>query len=556
MAKSQRYNYIFYLFVIVFIVLGCRIFYLQVIRRDFLCNRSQDQYYRLIRLEGSRGKIFDRNGKILAKGLNFYSIFADPKLIENLNDTAQKLAAYLEIPKSAVRSKLERKKRFVWLKRKISLESKKKIESFKFKGIDFIKEEKRVYPEGKLASSLLGIVNIDNQGLEGVELGYNQYLSGKNGFVRVLQDSASREITVSTKVLVPKKGADLTLTIDSHIQYWTEKFLQETVLDYKARAGSVVVLKADTGEVLALANFPFFDPNNFDGNSLKFLKNNAITDTFEPGSVFKIVTLIAAIEEDKYDNEDIIFCENGQFKVPGTTLHDWRPYGNLTFEQVFKKSSNIGVAKIASSLGSNILYHYICRLGFGQRSGIDLDGEVSGMIKPVSKWSNTSPYIMPIGQEVGVNLVQLARALAVVANGGYLIEPYVVKRINAPFFEKENRPKRKRIIKAETAQRAKDILIEVVSDGTGKRAQVPGVVIGGKTGTAQKYDTQIRRYSPDDFRASFIGFISDEEMPIVIAVSIDEPRKHHFGGVVAAPLFKRIAEKVNLYVNREKLLNF
>jgi cell division protein FtsI (penicillin-binding protein 3) len=275
---------------------------------------------------------------------------------------------------------------------------------------------------------------------------------------------------------------------------------------------------------------------------------------FEPGSVFKAVTLVAALGQNKFNDNDQIFCENGSFKIPGSTLHDWKPYGTLNFKEVFKKSSNIGVAKIANQLGRQTLYVYIKKMGFGEKTGIDLPGEVSGTVKPVSAWSNTSGYIIPIGQEIGVNLMQLVRAFAVIANGGYLVKPHVVKSIYSQTFYKDFSYQPKRVISQATATHARNILVEVVNDGTGKLAAIGGVRIGGKTGTAQKYDPVIKRYSPTQYRASFIGFISDLNPPLVIGISIYEPKKSHFGGVVAAPLFKKIAEMCIKYLRPHKEL--
>jgi cell division protein FtsI (penicillin-binding protein 3) len=372
--------------------------------------------------------------------------------------------------------------------------------------------------------------------------------------VRVLQDSASREIILTPQIITPQEGRDIILTLDSQIQYWVENYLEETIKKFCAKEGSVIVMNALNGEILALANYPFFNPNNPKNVIPDIMRNKAICDMFEPGSVFKAVTLVAALGQNKFNDNDQIFCENGSFKIPGSTLHDWKPYGTLNFKEVFKKSSNIGVAKIANQLGRQTLYVYIKKMGFGEKTGIDLPGEVSGTVKPVSAWSNTSGYIIPIGQEIGVNLMQLVRAFAVIANGGYLVKPHVVKSIYSQTFYKDFSYQPKRVISQATATHARNILVEVVNDGTGKLAAIGGVRIGGKTGTAQKYDPVIKRYSPTQYRASFIGFISDLNPPLVIGISIYEPKKSHFGGVVAAPLFKKIAEMCIKYLRPHKEL--
>jgi len=507
-----------------------------------------------MRFEGKRGDIFDRQGRSLATDIINYSVFADPLLIKRPSIESKTLALHLDLSYKDLFSKLQRKKRFVWVRRKIPWEDKEEIRDLKIPGVGFIPEEKRFYPQGNLGASFLGVVDIDNKGIEALEVFYNNYLSGKDGWVRVLQDSVSHQIMLSTHLITPQKGADLVLTIDAQLQYWTEFYLEKTIKEFKAKEGSVVIMNASNGEILALANYPFFNPNDLSLASLENMRNRAITDIFEPGSVFKIVTLIAAIGENKLSDEDIFFCENGKMRVPGTTLHDWKPYGDLTFREVFMKSSNIGVSKIVESLGAEVFYRYIKLLGFGDKTGIDLPGEVKGILRSFKSWSRTSPYIIPMGQEVGVNLLQLARAIAIIANGGYLVRPHIVKEICSGDICKPDPIRTKKILSAAITERAKGILIDVVSAGTGKRANISGRKIGGKTGTAQKYDLSLGRYSPTKHRASFIGFIADLGFPLVIAISIDEPRRSHFGGVVAAPLFRKIAKKTIDYIETSNSL--
>jgi cell division protein FtsI (penicillin-binding protein 3) len=546
---NLRINYIYLFFIFLFFLLALRITYLQVFRKNFFQNLAQSQYYRLIPLSGKRGSVFDCKGRLLATEINTHSVFADPAFIDDIDHTAQILALNLDLPKDILKEKLSKKKRFVWIKRKIPWDEKEKIKALNLKGIGFLREHKRFYPQENLASTLLGITDIDNNGLDGLELFYNKYLSGKDGIVRVLQDSASRELILTPEIISPHEGEDITLTIDSQIQYWVETYLEETIKKFGAKEGSVIVMNAATGEIMALANYPNFNPNNIKNISSDLMRNKAVCDMFEPGSVFKVVTLVASIDQNKFRDTDQIFCENGSFKIPGSILHDWRPYGTLTFREVFKKSSNIGVAKIANSMGKHKIYYYVKKMGFGEKTGIDVPGEVSGSLKAENTWSNTSTYIIPIGQEIGVNLVQLMRAFGIIANGGYLVRPHVVKDIYSQNYYKDFPIQKQRVISSSTAERAKSILIDVVSDGTGKLASIPGIKIGGKTGTAQKYDPVIRRYSPTQYRASFIGFISDLDPPIVIGISIFEPKKSHFGGVVAAPLFKKVAQMSIKYLS-------
>ncbi|MCF7886907.1 MAG: penicillin-binding protein 2, partial [Candidatus Omnitrophica bacterium] len=362
-------------------------------------------------------------------------------------------------------------------------------------------------------------------------------------WARVLRDSTSEHLILTPSLVELQQGADLVLTLDTRIQYWVKQYLKDTIEKYRAKNGSVVVMNAQNGEILALANSSSSDSEK---NNVYFSKNNAVTDMFEPGSVFKIVTLVAALSEKIPFGE--IDCEQGKFKIPGTVLNDYRPYGKLSFQEVFYNSSNIGVAKIATTVGHKKIYNYIEKMGFGQKTGVDFPGETKGRLIQLDKWSKTARYIIPIGQGVGVNLLQLVRAVAVIVNGGDLVTPHLGKSLCAKGFCREIKYDfKKDIVSAETADKAKEILIKVVSQGTGRRAKISGELIGGKTGTAQKYDLNLGRYSPNRYRANFIGFVDNIKKPIVIGVTIDEPKTSHFGGVVAAPLFKKIAEKVISY---------
>ncbi|MCF7908737.1 MAG: penicillin-binding protein 2 [Candidatus Omnitrophica bacterium] len=548
---KKRAVTVYFLFVFFFSAIAAQIIHLQVVKGSFFRELAKNQHYRNIRLEGQRGVIFDRRKRVLATGLHCYSVFADPSLVDDPELTAKVLAKNLDVPKTMILSRLNKNKRFVWIKRKISLDQQKKIASLKLEGIRFIRERKRFYPHETVAGSVLGLTDIDNKGQEGLEIFYEKYLKGKDGQVRVLQDSSSRQLILSSQVITPQRGADIVLALDAQIQYWVEEALEKVVKDFRAKGASAIVMDAMTGEVISLANYPFFDPNERETESLEYINNRAVTDVFEPGSVFKVVALLAAVSEKTFSKDDIIFCEDGTFDIPGKPLHDWKPYGELAFEEVFMKSSNIGVAKIVAALGQETFFSYIERLGFGQLTGIDFFGESPGKLRSFSQWSRRSGYIIPIGQEISVNLIQLARAFAVIVNDGYLVKPHLAKSICSYNFCKDVNYRRKRVFSSSVAEEAKRILIKVVAEGTGKRAGIKQRVIGGKTGTAQKYDSKLGRYSPSDYRATFAGFIADLDRPIVIAVSVDEPRSSHFGGVVAAPVFREIAEKIIAYVESQ-----
>jgi cell division protein FtsI (penicillin-binding protein 3) len=517
-------------------------------RKDYLRELADSQHLTIIPLEGERGKIYDREGRVLATNLTTYSLYANPYLIQDRENVISSLVRTLDIPEDILREKIESPHKFVWIKRKISWDQKHKIEGLNLKGLGFIPEIKRFYPQGQLASHIIGGVDIDNRGIEGIELFYEQYLGGKEGYISITRDAASRNLFLSPSILHPQKGLDLTLTLDTQIQYWAETFLKQTIEEFGACAGSVIVMDPFTGAILSLANWPKFDPNSLGQFPPEHLRNRAITDIFEPGSAFKIVTLVAAVAQNEFSDKDVIFCEQGRYKIPGSILHDWKPYGQLSFREVFKKSSNIGVAKIADRLGKDTLYKYIKKLCFGEKTQIDLPGEVAGLVKSPSVWSNTSRFIIPIGQEVGTTLLQLAEAMSIIANGGYWVRPHLVKKISGEHFYLETPIKRKRVLPEWVSKKAKEILVEVVEEGTGKRAKIEGVEVGGKTGTAQKFDPSLGRYSYQKYRASFVGFLNKDSVSLVIAVSIDEPRSSHFGGVVAAPLFKRIGKLALQYI--------
>ncbi len=538
----SRFTAVYLLFVFLFLAFSGKIIYLQTCRQDFFKQLARKQHSGLFKIISKRGQIVDSNNDTLAKSIYFYSVFADPSLINDKEGHSRILAEKLNISKEPLRAKLNKKKRrFIWVKRKINWQEKKDIESLNLAGIGFVRENQRFYLEEALFSSVLGLVDIDNNGLEGVEFYYDQYLRGKEGWARVLQDSTSRDLILTPSLIELQEGADLILTLDTRVQYWAKRYLKETIQKYRAKKGAVVVMNAENGEILALTNFTGSDIPN----SRYFQRNSAVVDMFEPGSVFKVVALTAAIGEGKAFNR--IYCEKGKFRIPGTVLNDWRPYEELSFQEVFYKSSNIGVAKIATAIGHDKIYEYIKKMGFGEKTGIDFPGETPGLILPPDKWSRTSRYIIPIGQEVGVNLLQLARAFAVIANEGVLVTPHLGKELCSQDICRKIEFSQKKILSNSVAKKVKEILIEVVNQGTGKRAKIEGEVIGGKTGTAQKFDPDLGRYSHNKYRANFVGFISSSKKPVVIAISIDEPKSSHFGGVVAAPLFKNIVKKIINY---------
>ncbi len=546
--KSLRLSIVSFIIAIFSLAILIKLFYLQIFASSSFKKLAQKQHTYMLKLSGERGKILDSQGLVLAEDIPSYSLYALPGKIKDRKELAKKLAQILEEDYSEIFRRVSKDKPFVWIKRKLTKDEKEELTLLEEEGLGFIEELRRFYPQKNLASHILGIVNIDNKGLEGLELKFDEYLRPKEGRAMLLRDSRGKILPLYKELIPPRLGFNLVLNIDFQIQYFSQRFLEETIKETKAKAGEVLVLQPWTGKILALANFPDFDPNAPSGYPSSSLRNRVITDFYEPGSVFKIVTLLASLSEKPELLSKKFFCENGSYKIPGSILHDWKKFSELSFKDVFKNSSNIGVAKIANILGREVLYKYIKKLGFGEITGVDLPGEVKGIVKPLSRWSKTSSFIIPIGQEVAVTLIQLARAFSVIANGGYLIRPYVVDKIvdNKGVLIKKFYPQRKKVFPKEVIEKAKEILFKVVEEGTGEKAKVEGVKIAGKTGTSQKIDEK-GGYSSSRYYASFVGFFPLEEPQYLIAVVIDEPKTYHYGGMVAAPLFKKIAEKIIEY---------
>ena len=540
---------VFFLFL--FFCLG-RLLFIQFFRSNYLSRIAKKQHNLFMELEPRRGTIFDTNLKPQAINIAMDSVYACPSEIkDNLkNRIAAELASILHINESALYQKLLRRKSFVWIARKVPPEQSVAIKGLNFRGIGFIKETKRCYPNSYLASQLIGFAGLDNVGLEGIELAYNRYLKGEAGWGLFLRDARQRKLDLLERMVLPKDGDDVVLTIDEVIQYIAERELDKAYKAFHARGASIIVMNPHTGEILAMANRPTFDLDEYTKSEKESRRNRAICDLFEPGSVFKIVTASAALEEKRVNERDRFFCENGSYRVANHILHDHEPLGWLTFKEVIEQSSNIGTTKVAQLLGPDIVYRYIKLFGFGDKTKIEIPGEISGMVKEPKFWSKTSIGAVPIGQEVGVTALQLVNALSVIANGGQLMKPYMIKEIRDKFGEpiKKFSPTFvRKAISIETSARMRAILAGVVEEGTGKLAKIPGYTCGGKTGTAQKIDPD-GHYSHNKFFASFVGFAPADDPVIAIAVCVDEPHPYYYGGIVSAPVFKNVATDVLRYL--------
>ncbi|MCM8781995.1 MAG: penicillin-binding protein 2, partial [Candidatus Omnitrophica bacterium] len=414
----------------------------------------------------------------LAFNLTQDSIFAIPRDIdENQKPVyARNLASALKLDEDFILERLKRRKGFVWIKRKISDEESEKVKALKLKGIELIKESKRFYPNGYLASHILGFAGLDNVGLEGIELSYDKYLKGKAGF-RLTTRDAKRRFLPSTdeKFLAPINGFNLILNIDETIQHIAEQALEEAYRKYRAKGAIIIVMEPNTGEILAFANRPTYDSNFFFDSNPDSRRNRGVTDCFEPGSVFKIVTATCALEKGIVDFQDKFFCENGKYWIAGHFLHDHRPHGILTFREVIEMSSNIGTVKVAQKLAPQDLYDYVKAFGFGQPTGIDIGGEVGGTAYPPPRWSKTTISALPIGQEITVTAIQLVCAISAIANGGNLVKPWIVREIRdergetiVSFLPQVIR----RVISEDTAEKTRDLLKGVVEKGTGTLARL------------------------------------------------------------------------------------
>ncbi len=536
-----------------FVLVSLRLADLMIIDHKYLRQKAQQQHIKVEEVQVRRGTIFDRRGRELAMNLDLESLYGDPETLKaSLSDKRiGRLASLIEKEPQRILASIPDEGRFVWIKRKLAPEIADQIKALNIEGLGFMTEAKRIYPKRELASHVIGFVGIDNQALEGIELQFNRYLTAKGGKVILERDASGK--TLSSGVDTEAKGNDIVLTIDEVLQRLVEKELDKAMDTWRAAAASAIMIDPFTGEILALANRPAYDPN-VGGSAAGFVKRNrAITDCYEPGSTFKIVIGAGSLEENLVKPGTLFDVSAGGIQVGGKTIRDVHKYGVLTFKEVIQKSSNVGSIMAGLKLGKENIYRYAKLFGIGEKTGIDLPGEVSGWIHRPEQWSGTSLGAIPIGQEVAVTPLQMLRAYSAIANGGFLIRPRIVSEIISPdneivasFKEVEKR----RIISAKTAHAFKDILKSVTEEGgTAKSASVDGNVVAGKTGTAQIIDPQTKRYSRDKYVSSFVGFVPADNPRLAMIVVIYEPKGQIYGGVVAAPVFREISRQALSYLN-------
>lgn len=531
-------------------VVTARLVYLQVSQHESLANRARQQQQNALETSPKRGNLLDRQGRELARSIQTVSLFVDPDGLEagELECTASELAKALgENPSDLskqLRDAQNEKRRFVWIARRLDVEQANPILALNLPGVQPVLEPKRYYPNGTLASHVLGFVGLDGQGLGGVEQSYNAKISGEPGRLFLERDATGKPY--ESYEIAAKEGQTVVLTIDQAIQYQAERALQAAVERSRAKSGSVIVLDPRSGEILALANAPSFDPNNVGASPAQHRSNWALQNVYEPGSTFKIVAFSAALEKKLGKPDDKIDCQMGAITVAGRLIHDHHAFGTLTLTEALEKSSNVAAIKLGLRVGNESMYDFMTRFGFGSRTGIELPGETGGILRKVERWQPSSIGSIAMGQEVGVTPVQMATAFGALANDGLRIAPHIIREIrnSAGAVVYTAQPEQRRVVSAETAIALRGMLEGVTLRGTAKKAQLDGYSAAGKTGTAQKIDPKTRAYSRTKFIGSFVGFAPVSNPQVVIIVVIDEPAGAYHGGEVAAPVFREVAEQI------------
>ena len=549
-AKSRLYALTGFL--CLWLVAICfRLVYLQVFRYGDFEQRAQHQQQRSFDLSPKRGIIFDRAGRELAMSIQVDSAFAVPTEIPDLANTISLIARIAKDDPRVLLADCRSRKTFCWVARKADAEVIERIKGMNLQGIHFQKEARRFYPKRELAAQMLGYVGTDDQGLSGLERQFNSDLQGKPGKLMISVDA--RKHWFSSVEKQPEPGNNVVLTVDQNIQYIAEKELETAIEDTKAVAGTVIVQNPHTGEILALANRPTFNPNLRKEITTEALKDRAVSDIYEPGSAFKIVTISAGLEEKVTHPEELFDCRAGAIVINGLRIRDSKQHGVLSVSDIIAESSNVGAIKVALRLGDDRLYKYIRAFGFGQQTGIELPGETRGITKPVNRWSKVSIGSISMGQEIGISPLQLIALVSTIANDGVWVAP----RIVAGTVEPQNAPQTisfqpaegRRVISSLTAAQMRQMLQGVVLHGTGRKAILEGYSSAGKTGTGQEMDPRTHTYSKTKYNASFAGFAPVNDPKISVAVILDSPVGLHQGGQVSAPVFQRVTQQVLEYLH-------
>ena len=516
-----------------FMVLAARAFYLQGLHNDFLQQKGETRYARVVEITAHRGMVTDRNGEPLAVSTPVESVWASPADASLSTEQRFKLARLLGTDPAELRRRLaDSEREFVYLKRQLPPEQAAKVVQLNLPGVFLQREYRRYYPAAEVTAHVVGFTGVDDNGQEGIELAYQEWLAGKRGSRRVIKDRLGRIVEDIESIRAPQQGRDLALSIDQRIQYLAFRELKSAIAEHAAKAGSIVVLDATSGEVLALANWPTYNPNNRDTLKMARSRNRAVVDLFEPGSTLKPFTAAAALETGLVGPGSVIDTEHGRFSIGRRTIRDVHPEGFLTVSQVIQKSSNVGSAKIALAMAPQKLWAIFSAVGFGTQTRVGFPGEASGRLRAYQSWKPIEHATMSYGHGVSVSLLQLARAYSVFATDGELKQLTLIRR--------DQPAEGKRVVSRRTAQAVRRMLETVTQPGgTATRAQVAGYRVAGKTGTAHKLDGAT--YAADRYVSSFVGIAPATNPRLVIAVMIDEPGgKHYYGGEVAAPAFSNV----------------
>jgi cell division protein FtsI (penicillin-binding protein 3) len=547
-----RVFFVGFIFIVLFALMGAKAVHLQVYRGPWLAQKASNEYEKSFTSNGKRGTVYDRNLREMAVSIDVTSIAARPAKIHRPQATSKALAKILKTDRRNLKKRLKSKSPFVWVKRQASPKETAAVKALVLDGIEFAPERNRFYPNKTLASQALGFTGLDGYGLEGIEFSYDRYLRGSDSNFTVFRDALGKVFNEEHKKGGPSGGHNIVLTIDRAVQYITESALEETVKEYSARSGMAIVMEPQTGAVLALAHFPFFNPNTYTDFDQELWRNRAITDPFEPGSTMKIFSAAAAIDSGNIKAGSIFYCEKGAYKIGQNVVHDLKKHGWLSLQQIIKYSSNIGAVKISEKTGPKRLYLTFQKFGFGTKTGIDSPGETAGSLSHYKNWTNIDTGTIAFGYGISVSAIQLITAASAIANEGLLMKPYIVKAIMDQSGEtlKQFQPQTvRRVISKRTARTVKNIMKTVITKGgTGTNAALEGYTVCGKTGTARKLDDD-GVYSDTRHIASFVGFTPAENPKLAILVVIDEPKGKYYGGTVAAPVFRRIAREALNYLN-------
>jgi cell division protein FtsI (penicillin-binding protein 3) len=525
-----------------------RLIYIQVWQREKYQKMAKVQYLREIPLPAQRGLIYDRHQNLLAVNEACVSVGVELRQVKNRAEYAEKLAPLLGQSAATLQEKMRGDRNFVWLRRRVDPDQAQNVSNLKLPGVRLEKDSRRRYPHDESAAHVIGYTDVDNRGIAGIELACDSLVRGVSGRKVIQRDAVGNSLPeVSIPDVPPVHGKNLMLTIDYIFQTITHEELRGAMDKFDASSGIAIIIDPNTGEILAMACEPSFNPNNPAVYATATRRNRAITDLFEPGSTFKLVTFSGIFQEKKRAPDDVIFCENGAFKLAGETVRDHEPHGNLAVREVIAFSSNIGAAKLSRLLGKEKFFQYARDYGFGMKTGLELDGEVNGILKNPSEWSGFSLAAMTMGYEVAVTPIQMAMAYGAIANGGLLLKP----RILSGWIESTGEVKNfgqtqvvRRVISKPVAHLLANLLEGVVDHGTAKTAAIAGTRIAGKTGTAHKPLVAGRGYARNDYIASFAGFFPANAPRYLIFVMLENPRTTYWGGYVAAPTFKKIAERI------------